>query len=396
MTWPERTITETPESRALIEAARAMVPEIRERGDEIEAARRLPEDLVKRLKSAGFFRMSVPKSCGGLGVDPLTNFAVCEELARADASVGWVVMIGSGTAWGLSSDAGDDLLKKIFGDPDATVTGYSAISGIARVVEGGHRLTGRWSFGSGILHATYIVLDTLVTEDGESLRMRADGTHDFARMVIPASAFEIIDTWTTTGMRGTGSNDYTATDVFVPNEFTCHPLDDPRRPGPMYEYRPFYLLNMGAVPLGVGEAAIEAMRRGRGPFRADKLMVAIEPNHTLRNTWLAEGKVLVDSAREYAISTARKTWSVLADGGELSLEQRAAFRLAIGNCYRAGSQAVLKLYDAFGSSAIYSKNPVDRHMRDIQTMKQHGVVAYRVYERCGHALMGQDPKSHLF
>lgn len=395
--WPDRTIPQnSPEARALIETARSMAPEIRERADEIEAARRVPDDIVKRLAAAGCFRMSVPRSAGGLEVDPLTNFAVVEELARADASVGWCVMIGSGTAWGLSGVATDELLGKIFAKPEAIVTGFNAVSGVARAVDGGYRLTGRWPFGSGIQHSDYLALSTLITDDGESLRMRPDGKHQWRTLVIPRTDLEVLDTWRTTGMRGTGSHDYTATDVFVPEERSLSLIDDPRRPNPMYRYPAFYLHNMGAVPLAVGAAAIEAMQRGKGPFRADKLMVAVQPNHMLRNVWLGEAAGMVAAARELAHASARSTWQLLADGGELTLQQRAMFRISMAHCFRAGSEAVLKMFDAFGSSAIYAVNPIDRYMRDVQTMKQHGAVAYRIYDRCGPMLLGEDLKQFEF
>lgn len=387
---------ETPESVELFERARELLPLIRARGDEIDAERRVPPDIIARLAKAGVFRMSVPKELGGLGVDPLTNFRVVEELASADASVGWVVMIASHISWAITSVTDWELGATLFlRNPDAIVGGFNAPGGgIATRTEGGYRITGRWPYGSGVRHSDYMVVSSVVSE-GETLKKHADGSPFLVTLLLPYASLGVVDTWHTLGMRGTGSHDYTATDLFVPDASVIPLESGARRDSPMYRYPAFYLLNMAAPPLGVARAAIDALLRGDGPFRADRLMLG-QIDDPIKNVWLAEAVANLGAARAYVFEVARNTWRALASGRSLTLTERATFRLALCHAHEAGALAVEKIYNAYGSSSFYETNPVERHWRDIQTMKHHGAMSHRRMPTLGQMLQGKDMKHPLF
>src|SRR6266536_2722072 len=138
-----------------LEAARALAPLIGAHADVIEAERRLPETVVRAMAEAGVFRLFVPRAFGGAEADPVTACRVVEALGEADGSTGWCAMVGStfGLFGGLLTE---EAAREVYADPDAFVAGAFRPSGIARAVPGGYRLSGRWSFGSGINHSTWV------------------------------------------------------------------------------------------------------------------------------------------------------------------------------------------------------------------------------------------------
>jgi alkylation response protein AidB-like acyl-CoA dehydrogenase len=198
----------------ILDAATALVPEIERRGDEIAALRRLPADLVGSLKSAGAFRIALPNARGGPEMTPRAQTELVEVLSHAEPSVRWCGMIGSDAPYfGSFMDA--DVADKLFADPDAITAGLVQPAGQARVEGDGFVVSGRWAFGSGCTHADVIVGGCLVFE-GDAPRAAGDRPFDWRIVAAPAESFEILDTWHTTGLAGSGSNDYTATDVYLP------------------------------------------------------------------------------------------------------------------------------------------------------------------------------------
>jgi len=385
------------ESATLLQAARDLVPQIRQCADEIESSRRLPPALIEAIGRAGIWGMTLPKPFGA-EVDPLTNMAVVEELSKADASVGWCVMIAAGTANAVAACMPDEHLQKIFGEkPFTIVSGLSLPNGIALPAEGGYRLTGRWPFGSGCQHCDYMVVASFLADEN-GVRIK-DRYFEWVAMLLPRSELEIIDTWKTTGMRGTGSHDYTASDVLIPNERAFTHFGSRRKSSPIYTFPAFYLVNMPAVAFGVAESAMATLRGGiGGPFRADR-QIKENPNpklEALKEIAVAESEALVGSARAYVREIAEEIWTLQSEGKETSLRHRSLFRLSLANAFVACTEAVQLVYDTIGSDSIYESNPIERQFRDMQTMKHHGSVSYRVFGKCGQMLLGTDPVFPFF
>src|SRR3984885_6717611 len=214
----------------VLENVRALLPEIRERAEEIEQARAVPRDLAEKLRSAGVFRRYVPRSRGGDEMWPDEGLTVIEELARADASVAWVAAVGSeGPSFYAYLPA--DTYDKIYaGGPDVIHTGVINATGKAVKVEGGYRFSGRWSFASGSNNADYICIHGVV-EGSE----QGGGAPATRLGVVPAREVQIDDVWHVSGLKGTASNDIVVNDLFIPQEWTGtfaelpkvapHPLD---------------------------------------------------------------------------------------------------------------------------------------------------------------------------
>src|SRR5215831_18041510 len=183
-----------------IEAARAFRPRILAERDRIETGRRLPEELAKDLAHAGLFRIFLPAAYGGLDLTPLEAIDVYEELARADASVAWCVWNGNvhWTTARLPKEVG----LEIFSDPTMILANSTRPSGRAILVDGGYRVSGRWSLVSGCQLSAWFILLCVVHEDGQARSTRA-GTPEYRFMLCPASDCHIIDTWTVSGLRGT-------------------------------------------------------------------------------------------------------------------------------------------------------------------------------------------------
>src|SRR4029077_8780231 len=200
----------------LLEVARSLRPRILAGGARLESARRLAEDLTRELARAGFFRIYLPAAYGGLDLTPMEAMEIFEELAQGDASAAWCVWNGNThwTAAQLSSEAA----RTVYANPDVVTANSTRPSGQAQVVDGGYRVTGRWSLVSGCELGTWMVL-LCVIHDGDGPRPAGSGAPQARFMLIPSSECEIVDTWPVGGVRGTASHDVVACDVFVPSSY---------------------------------------------------------------------------------------------------------------------------------------------------------------------------------
>ena len=207
-------------------AARKLGPQIRAARDETEAQRQTPSAIASALAEAGLYQMFLARSAGGPELPPLTTFAAVEELSRADGSIGWCAMIGSGNAL-LTGWLPPETVRAMAGMPaDLRVAGSLRPQGRAWQVGAGYRVNGQWNFASGIDHATWL-LCPCVLMDGETPSMTPGGTPATRLMWVPADAATIIDTWSVMGMRGTASQDFVLQDRIVPSELRV-PLPNPR------------------------------------------------------------------------------------------------------------------------------------------------------------------------
>jgi len=252
----EGMMPDTGKGAALLETARTFRPRILEQRDLIEASRRLPEDLARELARAGFFRIFLPAAYGGLDLAPMEGLAVFEELARADASVAWCVWNGN-THW-TAAQLSAEAARTIHADPDVITANSTRPSGQAHVVAGGYRVSGRWSLVSGCELAAWMVLWCVVHEEGKP-RLTPSGAPELRFMLLPAAECEIIDTWTVGGLRGTGSHDVAAHDLFVPSTYGSGFFDPYVLPEPRYRVPAFcrVIPGLGAMALGIARTAID-------------------------------------------------------------------------------------------------------------------------------------------
>lgn len=372
----------------LVEAALTLEPTIRASADQIERDGRLPDDLVRTLSENGIFRMLIPKALGGGEVDPVTYSDVLEILSRADGSTGWCTMIATGSTWGLAF-LPPESAAEILSDPYAVMAGSFAqpSGGRATAVDGGYRVTGRWPFGSGCQHATWMVGHSVVY-DGESPRLGPGEAPVLRVMVFPRADVTIIPTWDAIGMNGTGSHDYAVGDLFVPERFTFA-LDGEAayHDGPLYKGR-FFLVAHSSHALGIARAAIDALMEVVATKRqsggADGGLVRDRPHIQMA---IAQAEALVRGGRAYVRETTREVFEEAATTGTLSPESRALARLAITSSFESCRQAVDLVYTAAGGTSVYRRSLLQRYFRDIHTASQHAVVGPGGSELIGQALL---------
>lgn len=381
--------TAAPANAAEILArARALAPVLRERGDEIERARRLPPDVVESLRATGVFRMGFARDWGGPELSSIEQTEVIEALSYGDPAAGWCAMIGSDT--GLYASFLDrDVAKQMFPTLDLVTAGLLFPSGRAQLVPGGFRLTGHWQFGSGVTHADWVISGAFRYRDGVPEPGPPGIPHGSVLLMVPRSDVEVIDTWHTTGLAGSGSCDYTITDVFVPGEraFTFADI----RGGPHALAQPeVHMRNMPGVALGTARAALDHAR--------ETAIAAGRLDDYRTQVTLADCEADFAATRHGVYGALRRQQEVLVTGAtldDLTALERAALPLSRRHAFRAARSIVTRLYDLLQTSAIYRPSPLDRWLRDTTTMCQHIVAQDRILQTAGAHLLGGRPSFPL-
>jgi len=378
---------------ALLEAARTFRSRILAERDHIEAARRIPEDLARDLAHAGFFRIHLPEVYGGLDLSPMEAMEVFEELAQADASVAWCVWNGN-THW-TAAQLASEVARTIHADPDVVTANSTRASGRAQIVDGGYRVSGRWSFVSGCELATWMVLLCIVHEAGEP-RISPAGAPENRFMLVPARDCNIIDTWTVGGLRGTGSHDVVVRDVFVPSSYGSGFNDPHVLPEPRYRLPPFsrVIPGLGAMALGIARTAIETFGEIAGAKTPQRTTQMLRENHGAQ-VRVSQAEALVRSARLFLFDSLDRLWSTVVATGEAPMEGRAHVRLGASHAVSSAVQAIDLLYLGAGGSSIYTSCPLERAFRDVHTITQYIGVHPRVMETTGRVLFGLEPDTPL-
>jgi indole-3-acetate monooxygenase len=380
----------------LLAAVRALAPRLRAASDEVESERSLTEPLVEAMVDAGLYRMLLPRSLGGGEVDPLTYFEVIEQLAHADSAAAWSVLISTSSMTITARGLPDETLAAMFTSPrQAIMAGSGPPRGRAVPTRGGYRLTGQWAQGSNILIAAWVHVGCHLS-DGDQLRLGPDGQPIYLRCVLPASEAKVVDTWRTTGMRGTGSHDFAITDVFIREERVHGASEESARPQPLYQFVGWTHVAHAAIGLGIARVAIDEFLGLAGGKRATWL--ASEGRLAARTTIqakVAQAEALVGSGDAYVREATRDLWETVCRGERPSPRQRAVYRLAIAQAMTNAVQAVDLMYSVAGASAIYATSRLDRCLRDAHTAAAHVWVAPDTYELAGRLLLGLDPGSTM-
>jgi len=377
-----------------VAVAEAFAPEIRRRAVEIEAARRMPDDLARRMAEAGLFRIVVPRQYGGAQVHPRTFFETLEATSRADGAVGWCLMIGTTTSL-LAASIDEAWAKKIYADAPAGITcGVTAPVGRARRVDGGIEVSGEWPFGSASQISQWICGGCLIYENGEPLM----GRHGPQALLafFPAEEVTIHDTWYTSGLCGTGSHHFEVRDAFVPEGRWSTLGGRPRIDAPLYRFPTLGLLALGvsAVALGIARHAIDAfveLAGSKTPTGSRRPLAA----RSAAQKDLASALASVRSARAYTLEAIDQAWEQANAAGKLSVETKANLRLAATHNAWSAVDAVGRLYHSAGGTAIYRDNDLQRCFRDVNVTTQHIMVAQPTYEVVGKIALGIDPNTLL-
>jgi alkylation response protein AidB-like acyl-CoA dehydrogenase len=375
---------------SVIAAAASLAPQIRASAEESERLRRLPMPLVEAMAEAGLFRLGIPRSLGGEEADPMTLVRVVEEVSRADGAAGWCLAIGA--EYGVFGGClPEDAAREIYGcDPLVRTAGAFRPTGNAVVVEGGYRVTGRWPLGSGCQHSAWIVGGCRVLDEGQP-RLGADGAPIMRLLFFPAADCEILDTWHSIGLRGTGSHDYTVTDVFVPAARSLSFREPPVERGPLYALPTIALFGavLAAVPLGIARHAIDIL------VELAETKVTVRARQLLREdatmqTHLGRAEALLRSGRAFLYNALGEAWNIVSAGDSLSPVQCATLWLASTHAANAAKEAVELVFTAGGSASAYTSSGIERCVRDIHAAGQHVTLAPANYQLTGQAFLGLD------
>jgi alkylation response protein AidB-like acyl-CoA dehydrogenase len=380
-------------SSSFIEAAKGLAPQIRASADEIEQSRRLPLPLVDAMARAGLFRLWIPRTLGGEETDPMTLVRVVEEVSRADGAAGWCTAIG-GEYGAFGGYLPADAANEIYGsDPLVRTAGAFRPFGNAVVVDGGYQVTGRWPLGSGCQHSAWIVGGCRIL-DGDQPRLSPDGTPVTRIMFFPAADCEILDTWHSIGLRGTGSHDYTVADVFVPAARSLSFREAPAETGPLYMMPTIALFGtvLAAVPLGIARHAIDILLELAGTKIASRSRQSLRADVTMQAN-LGHAEAVLRSGRAFLYEALGEAWRVVSAGQMLSIAQRAMLWLAASHAATAAKQATELMFSAGGSASPYTSGGLERCVRDIHAAGQHITVAPANYQMAGQAFLDLDMRA---
>jgi alkylation response protein AidB-like acyl-CoA dehydrogenase len=340
----------------IVSAAEALAPIARAAADQAERERRLPEEVVHGLIDAGIPNMLVPETLGGGEVHPSTFLEVTEKLAIADAAAAWCAMIAATS--GLPAAYMDaDAAREVYG-PEDVAGGALAPRGRAKSASDGYEVSGRWPFNSGCQHCTLLMGGTLISPDGAA---SSEARPEFRLMLFPAADAEIIDTWSVSGLCGTGSHDIEVRELFVPESRAVSILGPPSDPGPLYVFPLFGLLAIGvaAVALGLARGAIDDLRELAGA-KTPTLSTRRLAERPATQAAVAEAEASLRSARAYLEEAIADAWEAAEGEGRMGLERRALLRAAATHATRSSAEVVDRMYDAGGGTSIYRTSPLQR------------------------------------
>jgi indole-3-acetate monooxygenase len=376
----------------VVAAARSLIPQVIAARDECERLRHVPTPMVEALAEAGLLQMYLPRSMGGPELPPLVVFRVVEEISRADGSIGWCTMIATGVSNSmglLEAEVG----REMAGCPaDMRLAGSIRPMGRARPVDGGHRVDGRWDFASGVNHARWLMCPCVIWDDGKPVRtpMGAPMTRIFWA---PAESATILDTWHVVGLRGTGSHDFTLADVFVPAARSVAATDLPREEGLLYDQRlhlSWIWTATVANAIGIARGALDAFT-DLASTKSSTMSTTLLRDRPLVQARVAEAEATLSAARAYVQTAVGDLWE-RAGRGESDLDVAVVqARLAIARGMHEAVHAVDLLFHAAGTNAVYERNPLERHFRNIHVAVQHAAALPAHMEAAGKFLLGLRP-----
>jgi 3-hydroxy-9,10-secoandrosta-1,3,5(10)-triene-9,17-dione monooxygenase len=362
--------------QSVLAAVGDLLPVLRERAQETEDARDVPAETIKALEEAGFFRLLQPSRYGGLEADPLTFYQAVRMIASACGSTGWVASVVGVHPWQLAlyPAAGQE---EVWGtDTNTRMSSSYAPTGRARLADGGHRLSGRWSFSSGSSHATWVLLGGIVTND-------EGAPVDFRTFLLPASDYEIDDVWDTVGLRGTGSNDIVVDGAFVPEHRSLSFTDVTKCvcPGQDVNQAPLYRIPFGSVfsyaittpVIGMATGAYHAhvaYQRTRVSTAYVGHKAAEDPFAQAR---IAEAAAEIDAAW-FALERNMTELMAHAGAGEpIPMQLRLRIRRDQVRGTGQAIGAVDLLFENSGGRALRMGTPIQRFWRDAHAGRVHAI-----------------------
>ncbi|MEV5716954.1 acyl-CoA dehydrogenase family protein [Amycolatopsis mediterranei] len=382
--WPESDTAETTEWLTRVAKIAPLIEDNKEKG---ERDRQTPQVVFEALRDVGIPRMWVSKEFGGEEVSLPTGSAVIRALARLDGSVAWQMGV-QGAIGRLSDYLPETTARELFEQSSGLVVGGVNPGGRAERLDGGYLLSGEWAFASGSAHADWLVCAAFETERGQ--RVQNESGPLLRMLFIPRGRAELLDTWYTVGLRGTGSNHYRVPETFVAEEYTVAqssmlrpPADRPSRAYPVsyYDFGPF---TSASTALGLAQDALatfKALALKKTPTSAKSTLAV---SHTVQEK-LARAEMRAHSARVLLVDAAKQATAFGETGGDAL---SALIRLTAATVAEHAVAVVDTAFDLAGSSSLYATSRLDRCFRDVHSAVKHITLSPSHFEMAGQYLLG--------
>jgi alkylation response protein AidB-like acyl-CoA dehydrogenase len=375
-------------------ATRQLLPLIRECRDATESQRRIAEPVVDAIRAARLVRIGLPRELGGLELPVAEALRIYEMLAGAEASVSWIVWNNALPSY-FGRFFSPEARAEVFADSQWLYAGSTRPSGRAEIDGDGYRVSGRWSLVSGCELAEWIAVRCAITQGGAP-RFILPGVPEVRMVYLRRGTYQILDTWHTGGLRGTGSHDIVVESQRVPRRLTLSPMEPSTLAGTLGRLP--IVCNMAAgfaaQLLGLGQACID----GLVDLTRDKPVVDPGPSLGERPvvlTMLAEHRVRLIAARDHLHASVARLWRE-SESGTQTIEHIAAVFGAAHHAMAQGRAAVSAAHAAAGASALYVSSPLERVHRDMHAMSAHVIAQPLWLEDTGRALLGLKPVNPLY
>ncbi len=374
------------EASRLLAAILDLAPELAARAMEIETARRIPADIIDRLRQIGLFRSLLPRSHGGLELSVPEVLPLIEALSAADGSVGWVAMIGTASQM-FYTRAPRAVYDEIF-QSDVFVIGVGTPAGHGEPVHGGYRVSGRWPFASGCQNAQWLAGHFVVYKDG--VPVMSEGRPLMRAVALPAKRWRIEETWQASGLAGSGSHHVILDDVIVSEAETFDLLHGPSCvPGPFEgSTTPFIGSFHCAVATGIATGAMADLAAMAGSGRRQLFATVDLKDSPVFQHEFGRLHAALRASRALMQVQAEEQWRRAVAG---TLDHKADFSQSLQGSawiHATCTDIVSGCYTLGGSSVVHNSSPLQRRLRDVHATRQHIFAQERFYARAGAHLLG--------
>ena len=382
----------------LLQKARALAPLLRERSAATNQARRIPERTIQDFWDAGLWYLMKPKKFGGPEIRPDVALSVAYELARADGSAAWIWAVMSIHDY-LVSLWPEEFQQEYWAKNTLSASSF-APTGAAKPADGGYRVSGKWSFCSGIDHADWVLLGAFFGPPSGGSPMP-----DLRYVMVPRSDCKVIDDWFVFGLRGTGSKSLVVEDVFVPNHRICGLADmmQGASPGAKVHESPLYKASIWSIipftisspanglAQGALDAFIEEMKVREGSF--DHSPLAKKPGMQLV---VAEASAMIDAVGLLYWRSFHKTVNKIFAGEPITVEHRVRNRRDQGYSVMVAKLAAEKLFTATAGRGLYEGSRVQRAYADLHALQGHIAAGWEIAAYSyGQVALGGPPSDPL-
>ena len=376
------------------EAVRSLGAEASDRHSELEAGRRVPDDLYEKTAEAGLFRQLVPSELGGLGRSPMEWFATGVELARSEASYAWVVTQGAAGLALIAAGGHPDLLEAVLADSTGAVTLSIAGAGSLTPSDGGFDVEGRWGFGSGCDGATWLG-GLSVVKDQEPV----NGMPELRYALVPSGRARIERSWDPIGMVGTGSDTIVIERQQIPDEWTLSTSKTSTwQRGPIA-----VAVGNGNWPIATSVAAVQLGTARLALDLATEMLPTKRPMPTFQplsqnasvQRQLMRAEAMWNGCRAAVVEGLTELWSEAQQEGRLSTATRTKLLLANANANHTAVQIVDTCCELLGTAVVPAEATLGLCLRNAHTLLGHISTNSATFEFAGQVHFGHIEEHRL-